>query len=106
MNFMETYTKTFVDTKAWTHASPTELHTADFTLYSANGNVYTGAEDACKKGLPATYDAFKEHLHEPSFCNCWETSDGWEMIGQADVYANLHVSGKVSDLLSSIVVLL
>lgn len=40
------------------------------------------------------YGAFAAHLHDPNFLSCTETKDGWDMIGQANVFGNLHVEGK------------
>jgi hypothetical protein len=35
------------------------------------------------------YQFFTSEFHEPYFLVTWDTKDGWEMIGQALLYANL-----------------
>jgi hypothetical protein len=60
----------------------------DFTLVKPDGISTTGNAPAFKesKGM---YQFFTSELHEPYFLVCWETKDGWDMIGQAHLYANL-----------------
>ena len=79
MKFMENFTRQAIDARGWesgTQAS--EWHTSDFTLYKANSEVFSGAEESWSKGIPGTYAPFKAHLHEPNFLVCWETKEGWE----------------------------
>ncbi|MCJ1460821.1 hypothetical protein MMC28_011203 [Mycoblastus sanguinarius] len=94
MKWMEDYTMASIDTRAWDTIPYSDYHTDDFTLYKADGSVEKGGKQAWEKGLPTVYGPFKSHLHEPNFLVCTETKYGWEMIGQANVYANLHVEGK------------
>lgn len=42
------------------------------------------------KALQAAYAPFAAHLHDPEFLVCWETKDGYEMMGNASLYFNLH----------------
>ena len=74
--------------------TPKSLSSEDLTLYKADGGIERGGKQAWRKGIPDVYGPFKSHLHEPSFIVCWETKHGWEMISEANVYANLHVEGK------------
>lgn len=61
---------------------------SDFTLVKPDGTSHTGNAPAFKesKGM---YQFFTQELHEPYFLISWETADGWDMIGQAWLYANL-----------------
>jgi hypothetical protein len=106
MKWMEDYTKA-TDQRIW-NSNP-EAHkdwlTPDFKYYKADGSVVSGAEKAWTEGIPATYAVFKEYQHEPNFLICWETKDGWEMIGQASLFMTFPGDGdgpggveKVKDL--------
>jgi hypothetical protein len=78
MKFMEDYTRNAIDTRAWEKDnSVSDWHTSDFTLYKANGEVFSGQE-AWTKGISGLYAPFKSHLHDPNFLACWETKTGWE----------------------------
>ena len=35
------------------------------------------------------YQFFTSEFHEPYFLVTWETKDGWDMLGQAQFFANL-----------------
>ncbi|KAL8689355.1 MAG: hypothetical protein Q9218_004958 [Villophora microphyllina] len=95
LEWMEDYTRNAIDSRSWGSGTPYwEWHTEDWTLQTANGAIYHGGENAWKEGIPSVYSLFKAHLHEPNFAVTFETSDGWEMIGQADMYAYLPVPGS------------
>ncbi len=36
------------------------------------------------------YGPFAKHKHDPTFLVTFESEDGWEMIGEASLYFNLH----------------
>ena len=79
MKFMENFTRNAFDKRSWTTGTPaTEWHVPDYTLYKANGEVFHGAEKAWNEGIPGIYAPFAAHLHEPEFCVCWETEEGWD----------------------------
>jgi hypothetical protein len=73
-------------------AALAKWHTADFVHTGANGTVYNGF-DATFPALQQIYAPFVAFSHEPRFLNCWETDDGWEMVGTATMYADLPVPG-------------
>jgi len=67
-------------------------HTADFIHINADGTKYTGWDETFA-ALQQIYAPFTSFCHEPVFVNCWETEDGWEMVGQATMFADLPVPG-------------
>ncbi|CAF9941154.1 MAG: hypothetical protein ALECFALPRED_009011 [Alectoria fallacina] len=92
MRWMESYTKNAVDARGWESNVPySDWHTSDFTLYKADGAVIHGGREAWEEGFPSIYGPFEAHLHEPNFLACWETEEGWEMIGQARVCVDFRV---------------
>ncbi len=79
MKFMENFTRNAFDKRSWTTGTPaTEWHVPDYTLHKANGEVFHGAEKAWNEEIPGIYAPFAAHLHEPEFCVCWETEEGWD----------------------------
>jgi len=71
----------------------TVYHAKDFTLTLPDGTVLPPGE-ASWKGWLEEYAPFTEHLHEARYINIYERDGGWEMMGVANVYANLHVPGE------------
>jgi hypothetical protein len=69
-------------------------HTADWTHVHSDGTKYEGF-DAGFEAIQQIFAPFTEGFsHEPRFWACWENEDGgWEMIGEAFVYANLPRGG-------------
>jgi hypothetical protein len=61
---------------------------ADFTLVKPDGSSHTGNAPAFKESK-SMYQFFTSEFHEPYFLVTWETPDGWDMIGQAHLFANL-----------------
>jgi hypothetical protein len=53
----------------------------DGTSYSGNAEVF--------KESKSMYQFFTKEFHEPYFLVTWETPSGWDMLGQAYLYANL-----------------
>ena len=89
MKWMENYTKNFIDKADWSKAS--DYHTDDFTLQKSSGEVVSGIKEATgPNGIPSVYAPFAGWYHAPSFAVTIETANGWQMMGQANVYANLH----------------
>lgn len=101
MAWMESYTRTAVDNRSWTIGTlASEWHAADFTLQKVDGTVIRGGEAAWHEGIAVIYGPFTAHLHSPNFLVCSQTEDGWQMIGQADLYASLpseRCGGRVRD---------
>jgi hypothetical protein len=71
----------------------TVFHTDDFTFTKSDGTVLPPGE-ASWKGWLEGYAAFSEHLHEPRYSCIYERDGGWEMIGIANIYANLVAPGE------------
>ncbi len=67
-------------------------HTADFIYKNSDGTKYNGFE-AAYAAIHQIYSPFASFSYEPSFYNYWETEEGWEMIGTANMYADLAVPG-------------
>lgn len=91
MAWMEKYTN-FFDLRAF-DTPHSDWHTNDFTLHKADGAVVKGGRQAWA-ALAEIYGPFAAHVHNPVFLACWETADGWGMMGCADVCINLPVSGE------------
>jgi hypothetical protein len=71
----------------------TVFHTDDFIFTKTDGTVLPPGE-ASWKGWLESYASFSEHLHEARYCCVYERDGGWEMMGLATIYANLHVPGE------------
>jgi hypothetical protein len=71
----------------------TVYHTDDFTFTKSDGTVLPPGE-ASWKALLEGYAPFSEHFHEARYACIYERNEGWEMVGHANVYANLLVLGK------------
>ncbi|KIW08374.1 uncharacterized protein PV09_01290 [Verruconis gallopava] len=67
-------------------------HTADTVHQNSDGSVYTGL-DACFTAIQQIYAPFAAFVHEPRFWTVWEVDGGFEMVGQAVMYADLPVPG-------------
>jgi hypothetical protein len=68
-------------------------HTSDFYFTKSNGTCVTGGAEGWA-ALLETYAPFSEHFHEPMWLVIFETPTGYELCGQAKVFANLHVPGE------------
>jgi hypothetical protein len=86
MKWMEDYTKAFNAREQWDQTS-SDWHTSDYTLVTPDGSTYTDPDEAFKHST-GIYAPFTNEFHEPYFLTCWETSTGWEMLGQAYLFAN------------------
>lgn len=71
----------------------TAFHTDDYTFTKTDGTVLPPGE-ASWKGFLEGYAPFTEHLHEARYCCVYERNGGWEMVGVAYIYGNLHVPGE------------
>jgi len=71
----------------------TQYHTNDFICTKPDGTVLPPGE-ASWKGWLESYAPFTEHLHEARYCCAYERNGGWEMVGFAQIYANLLVPGE------------
>jgi hypothetical protein len=69
-----------------------DWQTSDVIFHKPTGEVFS-ADKAIHAALEM-YAPFSAHKHEPSgpIC-CWETANGWEMLGQATLFADLPVPG-------------
>jgi len=86
MKWMEEYTLDFNKRADWAQDESDWL-SADFTLVKQDGSTFSGNAPAFKESK-AMYALLTQELHEPYFLVCWDTKDGWEMIGQAYLFAN------------------
>lgn len=86
MKWMEDYTINFNARRGWESPS-TDWHSSDYTLVKADGSRYTDPEAAYKEQKDM-YAPFTKEFHEPYFLVCWETDNGWAMLGQAHMFAN------------------
>lgn len=87
MKFMEDYTTTIIDKRAW-DTTVSDWLTDDFVLNQADGNTVHGG-DASFKAIQQIYGPFTTNLHYPGLLVCFETETGWTMMGQAHLYADL-----------------
>ena len=52
----------------------------DFTIQKSDGTIVNGRDEATKANQEI-YAPFAAHHHHVDFLVCWETDDGWGMIG-------------------------
>jgi len=71
----------------------TVFHTDDFTFTKTDGTTLPPGE-ASWKGWLEIYAPFTEHYHEARQVCVYERNGGWEMVGSANIYANLQVPGE------------
>ena len=83
MKWMESFTKDFD-----ANGPSAKWYTANASLQKGDGSEYHGREEtiAATKQL---YGPLTSYFHEPYFVYCSETDDGYEMLGQAKLFANL-----------------
>ena len=86
MKWMEAFALDFDATKD--HAFAPKWYSADWTLRKPDGKVAQGRE-AGIAALQEVYGPFPRWYHEPGQLICTEDGEGWQMMGQAMVYANL-----------------
>lgn len=66
-----------------------QWYTSDCTLQKADGSPEVSGRDEYISHIKAIYGPLTEQFHEPYFISATETDDGWEMLGQAKLFANL-----------------
>ena len=71
----------------------TVFHADDFVLTKSDGTVLPPGEPSWKAMLES-YAPFTEHYHEARYVNIYERNGAWEMVGFANIYANLAVPGE------------
>jgi len=86
MKWMEEFTIAFNARSGWDQKT-SDWNTPDFSLVKPDGTEVKGAEEAWAEAK-ALYTPFTSEYHEPFFLVTWETDDGYEMLGQAYLYAN------------------
>jgi hypothetical protein len=93
MAWMEKYTKMWDERKV-TEENASEWNTTDYIYIDAKGIATKGAVEA-HRAATATYAPFSEYHHEPNGpLACWETENGYFMMGQATLFADLPVPGE------------
>jgi len=95
MKWMETYTQA-VDRKAWNNEPSSNWLSSDHTLQKSTGEVVSGGDASWAAFREQVYAPMKEHLHDPQYLVCWETENGWEMLGVAMLHYDLAVPGEGS----------
>jgi hypothetical protein len=83
VKWMEVHTYEF-DTRTW----ESKRYTSDFTYVAPDGQVHEGRDKALE-AIKTTYAPLTAQCHRPYFMVCTETEEGYDMIGQATLYANL-----------------
>jgi hypothetical protein len=83
VKWLEVHTREF-DSRTW----ETKRYTSDFIYVAPDGQVHEGLEKAME-AIKATYGPLTAQYHQPYFMVCTETEDGYDMMGQATLYANL-----------------
>ncbi|OQU95184.1 hypothetical protein CLAIMM_01428 [Cladophialophora immunda] len=86
MKWMEEYTINFNKREDWSQEE-CDWFSADTTLVKPDGSVHTGNAQAFSEAK-SMYAPFSAEFHEPYFLVCFDTDEGWEMIGQAYLFAN------------------
>ncbi|KAK0342825.1 hypothetical protein LTR91_023173 [Friedmanniomyces endolithicus] len=93
MKWMEDYTNNIIDGRKFHETASSVGWTTEFTLKKSTGEVVEGADKAWA-ALQEIYAPFSEHVHDPTFCVCWETEKGWDMLGVASMWYNLQAPGE------------
>ncbi|KAL5393894.1 hypothetical protein PMIN02_005452 [Paraphaeosphaeria minitans] len=88
MKWMEEYTLSFNKRAEW-DKEESEWLSPDFTFVRPDGKSSTGNAAAFAESK-TMYQHFTSEFHDPCFIITWETEFGWEMIGQAHIFANLR----------------
>ncbi|QDS74411.1 hypothetical protein FKW77_005829 [Venturia effusa] len=93
MAWMENYTKMWDDRKV-SEENAAEWNTTDYVFTDGKGVSTKGAVEA-HRAATAVYAPFSEYHHEPDGpLSCWETENGYFMMGQATLFADLPVPGE------------
>ncbi|KAF3929072.1 hypothetical protein ABW20_dc0105142 [Dactylellina cionopaga] len=71
----------------------TVFNTEDFTITKPDGTTVAPGEASWKAWLEP-YAPFVKHYHEARYGCVYERDGGWEMVGFANIYANLPVPGE------------
>ena len=83
MKFMEAATHDFD-----ANGPTAKWYTSDPSFQKADGSEYHGLEQTVS-AFKELYGAFTSYHHEPYFLICSATDEGYEMLGQAKLFANL-----------------
>ena len=76
-----------------------DIYVTEYELQKSDGTIISGGEKAWAH-LKEMYTPFAAYRHEPKMMYVNETSNGWNMFGQADFFVQLHgqgASAKVKD---------
>lgn len=86
MKWLEDYTVNCIDSRAFDQPHSV-WHSDDFSLLKTDGTEIKGAKEAWAN-TAEIFAPFTSHLHQPFYLCCTETKYGYEMLGQAWVFAN------------------
>lgn len=92
LKFLEEYAASHFDQQAWNTNHFSEWHHSDWHLTKADNTVVSGGHEVWTEGIPSIYGPFAGHLHDPTFLIVWDTEEGYEMIGEANVFLDLNVA--------------
>jgi limonene-1,2-epoxide hydrolase len=85
-----------LQTEAWDSGEAkkgayTDWMTEDVVYRQSDGSTVSG--EAAFKAMLEKYAPLSGHEHEPKMAVVWETADGWEVLGEATLFADLPVPG-------------
>lgn len=100
MKFMHYYTQQYDDPNTNKDDLFNNHVTKDFQYVKADGTVFPPGKESWD-AVVGTYAPLKEYHHEPYFFTCWETREGWDMTGNAWLYANVAGGTDADQTLTS-----
>ncbi|ORX96756.1 hypothetical protein BCR34DRAFT_578443 [Clohesyomyces aquaticus] len=87
IDWMHHFTKEVFDARNWDVPGSTYC-TPDFVFQKSDGTEINGAEEGWAADK-AMYAPFTAHKHEPRHFRLAETTDGWDLLGNARMYVNV-----------------
>ncbi|KAK5105577.1 hypothetical protein LTS08_001854 [Lithohypha guttulata] len=95
MKYMRTYTEMY-DKRDLDNLYENYI-ASDFTYSKSTGQIFPSGKESWD-AVTGDYRLFTVYRHEPYMLTCWETDDGsgWEMLGNAWLFANLPGDGSAA----------
>jgi hypothetical protein len=87
MNWMVDYTAIIDSGELFKTGRWTDWCTSDWTFTTADGSKHSG--EAAFNTWKQQYAPLVKYTHIPRMAVVWESKNGYEMLGQADLFANL-----------------
>lgn len=88
IKWIEQYTYAFDENNSQPEPA-SDWYTDDISFRKPDGTEVQGIDKVVAEAAEV-HGPFTKFIHVPYWLSCWETSDGWEMIGKADLYANMQ----------------